>query len=213
MQVKLLRIREAHGEEMTNPASIAAMMTEEAHADRECMWTLHLDLKMILIEKELVAVGALDTVVTAPREVFKKAVLNSSAAIIVVHNHPSGDPEPSEDDKEIAWHLISLSYRLLVNTGRRVNTGINTARKGVRNVSQRERWRIRKMVQRMIAVEQCSDCGNTSRLHRHHRDGNLRHNTPDNIQVLCRTCHAQIHREMRRDTAKAMPLRAINQAI
>jgi DNA repair protein RadC len=46
----------------------------------------------------VVSTGTLDTILIHPREVFRMAILNSSAAIVIMHNHPSGDPTPSEAD-------------------------------------------------------------------------------------------------------------------
>jgi len=54
---------------------------------------------------EEVAVGGLNSAVIHPREVFKAAIRWSAAAVILVHNHPSGDPEPSADDLRITARL------------------------------------------------------------------------------------------------------------
>ncbi|MBI5099196.1 MAG: DNA repair protein RadC [Nitrospirae bacterium] len=53
-----------------------------------------------------ISIGALDANYVHPREVFKEAIQSLAAAIILVHNHPSGDPEPSEDDLVITRRLI-----------------------------------------------------------------------------------------------------------
>lgn len=53
-----------------------------------------------------VSVGTLNTNLVHPREVFKDAIIHSAASVILVHNHPSGDPEPSEDDLEITKRLM-----------------------------------------------------------------------------------------------------------
>jgi DNA repair protein RadC len=50
--------------------------------------------------------GVLDTCLMHPRETFKLAIKDNAYAIILVHNHPSGDPQPSEEDKEITKRLI-----------------------------------------------------------------------------------------------------------
>jgi DNA repair protein RadC len=52
-----------------------------------------------------VSIGTLDSSLVHPREVFKDAILASAAAIIVVHNHPSGDPSPSAEDRRITTRL------------------------------------------------------------------------------------------------------------
>jgi DNA repair protein RadC len=64
-----------------------------------------LDEKHQVIKSEQITVGLLDKSLAHPREVFKPAVRESASAIILVHNHPSGDPTPSQGDKEITKEL------------------------------------------------------------------------------------------------------------
>jgi DNA repair protein RadC len=58
-----------------------------------------------LIHKETISIGTLNASLIHPREVFEPAVKNLAAQIIVAHNHPSNNPEPSEDDLEITMRL------------------------------------------------------------------------------------------------------------
>ncbi|MCZ6596360.1 MAG: DNA repair protein RadC [Planctomycetota bacterium] len=74
--------------------------------DRERFLTLVLDGKHRLKRTERVSEGTLTTSLVHPREVFRPAVRESAAALIVVHNHPSGDPEPSAEDLEVTRRLI-----------------------------------------------------------------------------------------------------------
>lgn len=67
---------------------------------------LYLDTKNRLIREETISIGTLDANVVHPREVFKGAVSYSASSIIFVHNHPSGDPEPSEEDIAITRTLV-----------------------------------------------------------------------------------------------------------
>lgn len=55
---------------------------------------------------ETVSVGSLNASIVHPREVFKPAVIGSAASVVLVHNHPSGDPEPSEEDLSITKRLV-----------------------------------------------------------------------------------------------------------
>lgn len=105
MQLKILRIKAANGERLASTEDVVSIMEEEAYADRECLWVLHINIKNRIIEKELVSMGILDSSYASPREVFKKAILNSASAIIVVHNHPSGDSSPSVDDMKVLKRL------------------------------------------------------------------------------------------------------------
>ena len=72
---------------------------------KEYFWGVFLDTRNRIIRINEVSVGSLDSSVVHPREVFKEAIAASAASLIAAHNHPSGNPEPSEDD-------ISLSKRL-----------------------------------------------------------------------------------------------------
>ena len=72
---------------------------------KEHFLALLLDTRNQLIKIAEISVGSLDTSIVHPREVFKEAISASAAAVIFVHNHPSGDPAPSEDD-------IGLTKRL-----------------------------------------------------------------------------------------------------
>lgn len=65
-----------------------------------------LDARNHEIKREIVSMGSLDSNLVHPREVFEPAVRNLSAQILVAHNHPSGDPEPSERDLEVTKRLV-----------------------------------------------------------------------------------------------------------
>ena len=71
-----------------------------------------LDAKNRLISRETVSVGHLTAALVHPREVFKAAILANAAAIALVHNHPSGDPEPSREDVEITRRLVKAGELL-----------------------------------------------------------------------------------------------------
>ena len=67
---------------------------------------LMLNTKNHIIGQEIIAKGTLDSAEIHPREVFKSAIKNSAARIVLVHNHPSGDPTPSEEDKDVTKKLM-----------------------------------------------------------------------------------------------------------
>jgi DNA repair protein RadC len=74
-------------------------------ADREVFLVLPLDGKNQVLGFHVVSVGTLTAALVHPREVFKLAILANAAAIILVHNHPSGDPTPSDEDRAITDRL------------------------------------------------------------------------------------------------------------
>lgn len=83
-------------------ADLFASLRAEA---REVFATIHLDSKNRILCVETVSVGCLTSAIVHPREVFKSALLSSAAAVVLVHNHPSGDPTPSREDLELTKRL------------------------------------------------------------------------------------------------------------
>ncbi len=72
---------------------------------KEHFLALLLDTRNQLIKVSEISIGSLDTSIVHPREVFKEAISASAASVIFVHNHPSGDPEASEDDIKLTKRL------------------------------------------------------------------------------------------------------------
>ncbi len=68
---------------------------------------LHLNTKNAITKEEVVTRGILDASIVHPREVFKSAIRESASSIILVHNHPSGDPTPSKQDISITKRLVT----------------------------------------------------------------------------------------------------------
>ncbi len=76
-----------------------------AGADVERVLALHFNTKHRLIGVHVVSVGTLDASLVHPRDVFKAACLSNAAALVIAHNHPSGDPTPSGEDKALSARL------------------------------------------------------------------------------------------------------------
>ena len=73
---------------------------------KEVFMVLLLDARNCLIRGVTISVGSLTASIVHPREVFKPAILDSAASVIFIHNHPSGDPPPSQDDLKITSKLV-----------------------------------------------------------------------------------------------------------
>lgn len=90
-----------------SPEDVVSMTMEEMkYYDREHFRVMYLDRKGGLLKMEDVSVGGLHSSIVHPREVFKTAVKKSAASMILVHNHPSGDPTPSQEDIDITHRLL-----------------------------------------------------------------------------------------------------------
>lgn len=75
---------------------------------KEHFLVLSLDTRNHLIDTHKISIGNLDSSIVHPREVFKEAISDSAASVIFAHNHPSGDPTPSEDDIKLTKRLVEV---------------------------------------------------------------------------------------------------------
>lgn len=81
------------------PGDVSRLLTSEMqYLDREVFKAIYLNTKNMVLAISTIFVGTLDSCTVHPREVFKGALTRSAAGIIACHNHPSGDPTPSQDD-------------------------------------------------------------------------------------------------------------------
>ncbi len=96
-----------------SPQDVAnLLMPELRDLKKEHLKSLLLDTKNRVLKIMSVSVGILDSSLVHPREVFKDAIIASAAAIIVAHNHPSGDPTPSAEDRRITQRLAEAGQIL-----------------------------------------------------------------------------------------------------
>lgn len=91
---------------------VAIFMEDMRHQKKEIFKALLLNSKGGIISAETISVGELTSTVVHPREVFSMAVKKSAAAIVFIHNHPSGDPEPSREDYLTTARLIECGNLL-----------------------------------------------------------------------------------------------------
>lgn len=90
-----------------SPDSAAGLLMDEMRfLDREHFKIVLLSTKNHVLSIETISIGSLNSSIVHPREVFKHAIRRSAAAIILAHNHPSGDPTPSHEDIEITSRLV-----------------------------------------------------------------------------------------------------------
>ncbi len=84
------------------------LMEDMRYLDQEQFRVVLLNAKHQVLGVETVSVGGLASSIVHPREVFKRAIRRSAAAIILAHNHPSGDPTPSREDLEVTRRLTEV---------------------------------------------------------------------------------------------------------
>ncbi|AXY25359.1 hypothetical protein CL176_04730 [Suicoccus acidiformans] len=95
-----------YGQVLSTEAAGQWLMLEMAHEQQELLVALFLNTKNEIIRKETVFKGTVSSSVAHPREIFKEAVKYPTARIIMAHNHPSGDPEPSRADLQFTRRMI-----------------------------------------------------------------------------------------------------------
>jgi DNA repair protein RadC len=102
-KIKLVTLKiedHKHGQELSTPGVVAQHARSViGNSDREHLLTYHLNTHHEIISYETASIGTLTSSLIHPREIFKAAILSNAACIIVVHNHPSGNPRPSVQDK------------------------------------------------------------------------------------------------------------------
>jgi DNA repair protein RadC len=90
-----------------SPENVAELMREELrYLQKEHFVCLFLNTKNHVIAQETLSMGSLNASIVHPREVFRAAIKRSSASIVCVHNHPSGDPTPSPEDIQLTHRLV-----------------------------------------------------------------------------------------------------------
>ena len=120
IQISMVKEIYISKESFKNSAEIAQseiVEKELRHADREKFICLHLNVKNNIISYEVVSIGNLSSSLVHPREVFKGAILANASSVVFLHNHPSGDPQPSSEDKSVTGLLVKagdiLNIRVL----------------------------------------------------------------------------------------------------
>lgn len=96
---------------INGPDAVCELLNSELdmeNLDREYFVAIYLDRKGNVNAYETISIGSLDSTIVHPREVFKTAILTSSASIILAHNHPSGDPTPSKEDLNVTRRLVEV---------------------------------------------------------------------------------------------------------
>jgi DNA repair protein RadC len=124
---------------LDGPEPIADLLREENRAyDVEHFQVVLLNTRRRLIRVEKISQGTLDTILVHPREVFKPAIAANASAVVLAHNHPSGDPTPSEADIKVTRDLIRAGQLLKIEVLDHVIIGRATQERPKDFVSLRE---------------------------------------------------------------------------
>jgi len=94
------------------PADVYRAMRDLQHEPQEVFRVIHLNTRALVVGVQDATRGILDASLIDARSVFGPAYLSNAASIIVVHNHPSGDPTPSAEDRAVTRHLVEAGKLL-----------------------------------------------------------------------------------------------------
>lgn len=95
-----------HDDIIITPEKVFELCVDIRNSRREHFVAFYLNSRGALIAREIISIGTLDASLVHPREVFEPALRHGAASIVVAHNHPSGDTEPSQDDNEVTKKLL-----------------------------------------------------------------------------------------------------------
>lgn len=133
-EYKVMRVRECpiDAVSVTTPEQVDAFW--RAHiataawydSDKECLCTIWMNTRNTITGFNLVSIGQLDSCHVHPREVFKPIIVASAASFIIAHNHPSGDPTPSEADIKVTRDLIRAGELLKIQLKDHIVVGAST---------------------------------------------------------------------------------------
>lgn len=100
-------------EKIRHPEDALKVLSDELKTyDREIFGVLNLKSNGQPINFNICSIGTLDCSMVHPREIFKSCLLSNAAAFIAIHNHPSGDTNPSQEDRDVTKRLLSCSELL-----------------------------------------------------------------------------------------------------
>ena len=100
-------------DQLNNPSDVYDLVKDELiNSDREILLSVMLTVKNQLIGVETVSIGSISATTMIPREVFKSAILANAAAIILCHNHPSGELTPSDEDVKFTKLIVDAGELL-----------------------------------------------------------------------------------------------------
>jgi DNA repair protein RadC len=95
--------------------AVELVMSELRYQSKEHFMALFLSTKNHVIARAIISVGSLNASIVHPRELFREAISYSAAAVILVHNHPSGDPTPSQEDISLTKQLVEAGNLLTIS--------------------------------------------------------------------------------------------------
>lgn len=136
--VQLPLVCEASGARVITPEDAYRVCADTAALAQETFHVLLLDAKNRLKSRHLIGLGLVDSALVHPREVFRAAITQGASAVVLAHNHPSGDPTPSAEDLRITRQIVAAGRIIDIRVLDHVVVGRRGAGEGPAFVSLRE---------------------------------------------------------------------------
>lgn len=127
---RLRSFKDSNAIYIKSPGDAAELVMEEMrHLKKECLKIILLNIKNMVVSVKDISIGSLNSSIVHPREIFVEAIKMSCASIILCHNHPSGDPSPSQEDLSVTRRIheagkiigIDLIDHIIVGDGRYIS--------------------------------------------------------------------------------------------
>ena len=113
LAVRMSSLNKKKGLQFNNPEEVYGYFAQKLRfLKKEHLYGVYLDGKGMLIKEELLTVGTMNASLVSPREIFRIALECEALSLILVHNHPSGDPSPSEADVDVS-NVVSMAGEML----------------------------------------------------------------------------------------------------
>ncbi len=123
---RMTKATRIHEVSLNSAHSVASYYMEELrHEDREKLILCMFDSKCALLGDEVISVGTINASLISPREIFKQALINQAVYIILLHNHPSGSPKPSLQDKLVTRRIQECGELIGVHLSDHIIIGDN----------------------------------------------------------------------------------------
>ena len=124
---KRLKLTKERKNKADSPKTIAKrFIMELSNLKKEQLKGIYLNSRKEIIKEETISIGDLNNLIIHPREVFKIALEESAAAVILIHNHPSGNPKPSDEDEELTEQLANAGKMLGIELLDHIIIGANS---------------------------------------------------------------------------------------
>lgn len=124
---RMARGKKLYGRKITSPEDVVSYYNAQLkYKQKECLLVLVLDSKNRILSEELLSIGTVNASIADPREIFLSALRKKGVSILLLHNHPSGDPTPSKEDIATTKRIVEAGKILGISLNDHIIIGQNS---------------------------------------------------------------------------------------